>query len=142
MALEEARRAMQIDEVPVGAVLVDVSGDLLASAHNRTIAAQDPTAHAEILALRAAAGKLRNYRLLNTTLYVTVEPCVMCAGALVHARVGRLVCGAPDPKWGACGSLYNVASDPRLNHRLEVISGVCAEECRALMQDFFRSRRA
>jgi tRNA(adenine34) deaminase len=142
MALEEARRAMQIDEVPVGAVLVDVSGDLLASAHNRTIAAQDPTAHAEILALRAAAGKLRNYRLLNTTLYVTVEPCVMCAGALVHARVGRLVFGAPDPKWGACGSLYNVASDPRLNHRLEVISGVCAEECRALMQDFFRSRRA
>lgn len=141
MALEEARRAMQIDEVPVGAVLVNESGDLLATAHNRTIAAQDPTAHAEILALRAAAGKLRNYRLLNTTLYVTVEPCVMCAGALVHARVGRLVFGAPDPKWGASGSLYNVASDPRLNHRLEVISGICVEECRALMQDFFRSRR-
>jgi len=141
MALEEARRAMQIDEVPVGAVLVNESGDLLASTHNRTIVEQDPTAHAEILALRAAAGKLRNYRLLNTTLYVTVEPCVMCAGALVHARVGRLVFGAPDPKWGASGSLYNVAADPRLNHQLEVIAGICAEECRALMQAFFRSKR-
>jgi tRNA(adenine34) deaminase len=141
MALEEARRAGRIDEVPVGAVLVSASGDILAAAHNRTIAEQDPTAHAEILALRAAAGKLRNYRLLNTTLYVTVEPCGMCAGALVHARVERLVFGAPDPKWGACGSLCNLAADPRLNHQLEVISGICAEECRELMQAFFRSRR-
>lgn len=142
IALEEARQAMRIEEVPVGAVLVNESGDLLATAHNRTIVAQDPTAHAEILALRVAAGKLGNYRLLNTTLYVTVEPCVMCAGALVHARVGRLVFGATDPKWGACGSLYNMAADPRLNHRLEVISGICAEECRALMQAFFRSKRS
>jgi tRNA(adenine34) deaminase len=141
IALEEARRARQINEVPVGAVLVSASGDLLAEAHNQTIALQDPTAHAEILALRAAAGKLRNYRLLNTTLYVTVEPCVMCTGALVHARVKRLVFGASDPKWGGSGSLYNMAADPRLNHQIEVVAGVCAEECRELMQSFFRSKR-
>jgi tRNA(adenine34) deaminase len=141
LSLEEARRARQIDEVPVGAVLVAESGELLASAHNRTIIEHDPTAHAEILALRAAAGKLRNYRLLNTTLYVTVEPCVMCTGALVHARVGRLVFGALDPKWGGAGSLYNLAADPRLNHQIEVVAGVCAEECRELMQAFFRSKR-
>jgi tRNA(adenine34) deaminase len=141
LSLEEARRARQINEVPVGAVLVAESGELLASAHNRTIIEHDPTAHAEILALRAAAGKLRNYRLLNTTLYVTVEPCVMCTGALVHARVGRLVFGALDPKWGGAGSLYNLAADPRLNHQIEVVAGVCAEECRELMQAFFRSKR-
>jgi tRNA(adenine34) deaminase len=141
LSLEEARRARQIDEVPVGAVLVAESGELLASAHNRTIIEHDPTAHAEILALRAAAGKLRNYRLLNTTLYVTVEPCVMCTGALVHARVKRLVFGALDPKWGGAGSLYNLAADPRLNHQIEVVAGVCAEECRELMQAFFRSKR-
>jgi tRNA(adenine34) deaminase len=142
IALQEARRAMQIDEVPVGAVLVAASGEIIATAHNRTIAERDPTAHAEILALREAAGKLQNYRLLNTTLYVTVEPCVMCAGALVHARVARLVFGASDPKWGACGSLCNVAADPRLNHQIEVVAGVCIEDCRELMQAFFRSRRA
>jgi tRNA(adenine34) deaminase len=141
IALEEACRARQIDEVPVGAVLVTASGELLATAHNRTIVEQDPTAHAEILALRTAAGKLRNYRLLNTTLYVTVEPCVMCTGALVHARVGRLVFGALDPKWGGAGSLYNLATDPRLNHQIEVVAGVCAEECRELMQAYFRSKR-
>jgi tRNA(adenine34) deaminase len=141
IALEEACRARQIDEVPVGAVLVTASGELLATAHNRTIVEQDPTAHAEILALRTAAGKLRNYRLLNTTLYVTVEPCVMCTGALVHARVGRLVFGALDPKWGGAGSLYNLAADPRLNHQIEVVAGVCAEECRELMQAYFRSKR-
>jgi tRNA(adenine34) deaminase len=141
MALEQARKAAEIDEVPVGAVLVSASGEILAAAHNRTVAEQDPTAHAEILALRAAAGKLRNYRLLNTTLYVTIEPCVMCVGALVHARVARLVFGAPDPKWGAAGSLYNAAADPRLNHQVEVLPGVCAAECRDRMQAFFRSKR-
>jgi tRNA(adenine34) deaminase len=141
MALEQARKAAEIDEVPVGAVLVSASGEILAAAHNRTVAEQDPTAHAEILALRAAAGKLRNYRLLNTTLYVTIEPCVMCVGALVHARVARLVFGAPDPKWGAAGSLYNAATDPRLNHQVEVLPGVCAAECRDRMQAFFRSKR-
>jgi tRNA(adenine34) deaminase len=141
MALEEARKAGELDEVPVGAVLVSACGEILATAHNRTIAEQDPTAHAEILALRIAAGKLRNYRLLNTTLYVSIEPCVMCAGALVHARVERLVFGAPDPKWGAAGSLFNAVADQRMNHRIEVISGMCATECRELMQAFFRSKR-
>ena len=141
LALEEARKAGEIDEVPVGAVLVSASGEILAAAHNRTIVEQDPTAHAEILALRAAAGNLRNYRLLNTTLYVTIEPCIMCVGAMVHARVARLVFGVPDPKWGAAGSLYNAAADPRLNHQIEVLSGVCAAECRERMQAFFRSKR-
>jgi tRNA(adenine34) deaminase len=141
IALEEARRAQQIDEVPVGAVLVDASGDLLATACNRTIANTDPTAHAEILALRSAAGKLKNYRLLNTTLYVTIEPCLMCMGAVVHARVARVVYGAPDPKWGAAGSLYHFGLDPRLNHRPEVVAGVCEAECRELIQEFFRFKR-
>ena len=141
LALEEARKAGEIDEVPVGAVLVSASGEILAAAHNRTIVEQDPTAHAEILALRAAAGNLRNYRLLNTTLYVTIEPCIMCVGAMIHARVARLVFGVPDPKWGAAGSLYNAAADPRLNHQIEVLSGVCAAECRERMQAFFRSKR-
>jgi len=141
IALEEARRAQQIDEVPVGAVLVDASGDLLATACNRTIANTDPTAHAEILALRSAAEKLKNYRLLNTTLYVTIEPCLMCMGAVVHARVARVVYGAPDPKWGAAGSLYHFGLDPRLNHRPEVVAGVCETECRELIQEFFRFKR-
>ena len=141
LALKEAQKAAEIDEVPVGAVLVSASGEILAAAHNRTIVEQDPTAHAEILALRAAAGNLRNYRLLNTTLYVTIEPCIMCVGAMVHARVARLVFGEPDTKWGAAGSLYNAAADPRLNHQIEVLSGVCAAECRERMQAFFRSKR-
>jgi tRNA(adenine34) deaminase len=141
LALAEARRAREIDEVPVGAVLVSASGEVLAAAHNRTIVERDPSAHAEILALRAAARKLQNYRLLNTTLYVTIEPCIMCMGAVVHARVARLVYGAADPKWGGAGSLYDLAADPRLNHRVEIVRGVHEEDCRRLIQDFFRSRR-
>jgi tRNA(adenine34) deaminase len=141
LALQEAKRAGQVDEVPVGAVLVSEAGELLATARNRTIELCDPTAHAEIIALREAAGKTRNYRLLNTTLYVTIEPCPMCMGALIHARVARLVFGARDPKWGAAGSLYNVAQDPRLNHQVEVIAGVCEAECRELVQEFFRRKR-
>jgi tRNA(adenine34) deaminase len=140
-ALTEARRAWAIQEVPVGSVLVSPSGEVLAAAHNRTISDHDPSAHAEILALRDAARKLQNYRLLNTTLYVTIEPCIMCMGAIVHARVARLVYGAADPKWGAAGSLYDLAADPRLNHQVEIVSGVCETECRRLIQDFFRSRR-
>jgi len=140
-AMEEARTAGARDEVPVGAVLVSDAGDILAKAHNLTIHDCDPSAHAEILALRAASRKLKNYRLLNTTLYVTIEPCVMCMGAIIHARVARLVFGAADPKWGAAGSLYNLAADRRMNHQLDIVTGVLEGECRAIMQDFFKSKR-
>jgi tRNA(adenine34) deaminase len=140
-AIEEAREAGRNDEVPVGAVLVSADGAILAAAHNRTIRDCDPSAHAEMLALRRAAQIAMNYRLLNTTLYVTIEPCVMCMGALVHARVARLVFGAPDPRWGGAGSLYNLADDKRLNHRLETVTGVCEAECRQLIQAYFRLKR-
>ncbi len=141
LALNEAKKAGQIGEVPVGALLVSEEGEILSSAHNQTIKRVDPTAHAEILALRKAAIEIKNYRLLNTTLYVTVEPCIMCMGAIVHARISRLVFGTTDPKWGAAGSLYNYAEDDRLNHHVEILSGVCVDDCRRLMQDFFLSKR-
>jgi len=140
-ALRLAGCALQDHEVPIGAVLVGKSGEILALERNQTISLSDPTAHAEILALRKAAEKVMNYRLLNTTLYVTIEPCIMCMGAIIHARVGRVVFGAFDPKWGACGSLYDFSKDPRLNHQPEIISGVRESECRNLIQDFFRSKR-
>ena len=141
LAINEAIKAGQNDEVPVGAALVAESGKILSLAHNSTINLSDPTAHAEILALRMAAKKLLNYRLLNTTLYVTVEPCIMCMGAIIHARVSRIVFGTNDPRWGAAGSIYNFADDPRLNHQPEIIGGVCKDECKILIQDFFRSKR-
>ena len=141
MALFEANKAAEKAEVPIGAVLVSQHGEILAKSHNQPISLSDPTAHAEILALREAAQKVQNYRLLNTTLYATIEPCAMCMGALVHARISQLVYGARDPKWGAAGSLYELAGDNRLNHRVEIIAGVCEDECRTLMQDFFRSKR-
>jgi len=141
LAVKEAKKAGQMAEVPIGAVLVAESGDILSFSHNQAITLADPTAHAEILVLRQAAQKVLNYRLLGTTLYVTIEPCMMCMGAIVHARVARVVFGAKDPKWGAAGSLYNFAEDVRLNHRPEIIQGVCQDECRALMQEFFRSKR-
>lgn len=141
-ALKEAEKAGQRAEVPIGAVIVAQNGEILAADHNKTIELSDPTAHAEILAMRAAAKQLQNYRLLNTTLYVTIEPCIMCMGAIVNARVARVVFGAGDPKWGAAGSLYDFSSDTRLNHRVEVISGVYEEACRRLMKDFFRDKRA
>ena len=141
LALEEAKKAGQKAEVPIGAVLVAESGDILSRSHNQTISLADPTAHAEIIALRRAAQKVLNYRLLSTTLYVTIEPCIMCMGAIVHARVSRVVFGAKDTKWGAAGSLYNFADDTRLNHRPEIIDGVCQDECRTLIQDFFREKR-
>ena len=141
LALGEAKKAGQICEVPIGAILVSENGEILSAAHNQTINRTDPTAHAEILALRKAALDIKNYRLLNTTLYVTVEPCIMCMGAIVHARVSRVVFGAADPKWGAAGSLYNFAEDNRLNHRVEIITDVCGDNCRRLMQDFFRAKR-
>ena len=141
LAIEEAKKAEEIGEVPVGAVLTDKEGNVLVSAHNQTILNSDPTAHAEILALRKVAAKQGNYRLLSTTLYATVEPCVMCMGAIVHARVQCVVFGAPDPKWGAAGSLYNFSEDTRLNHHPHIISGICADECRTMLQQFFRMRR-
>jgi len=141
LAINEAKKAGQKAEVPVGAVLVAESGEILSLSHNQVITLADPTAHAEILALREAAQKVLNYRLLGTTLYVTIEPCIMCMGAVVHARVTRVVFGAEDLKWGAAGSLYNFTEDVRLNHQPEIIQGVCQDECRELMQKFFRSKR-
>jgi len=142
LALFEAAAAFREEEVPVGAVLISEAGVVLASTHNQTISLSDPTAHAEILALRHAARQIQNYRLLNTTLYVTVEPCMMCMGAIIHARVSRLVYGAKDYRWGAAGSLYDLSADKRLNHSLEVISEVCETECREILQRFFRDRRS
>jgi len=140
-ALAQAEKAGQNQEVPIGAVLVAQTGEILAKAYNRTIALADPTGHAEILAMRAAAQKIKNYRLLNTTLYVTVEPCVMCMGAIIHARIARVVYGAPDPKWGALGSIYNFADGQKFNHHPEIIAGICEARCRAIIQAFFRARR-
>jgi len=141
VALNEAQKAGQKDEVPVGAVLVNENNELLSAAHNQIISRQDPCAHAEILVLREAAQKIGNYRLLNTTLYVTVEPCPMCMGAIIHARVAQIIFGTRDPKWGAAGSLYNFAEDQRFNHRPIIIEGICADACRKIMQDFFNSKR-
>jgi tRNA(adenine34) deaminase len=141
LALKEAFKARSAGEVPVGTVLVGPDGRVLAKGRNRVIGQCDPGAHAEMLAIRKAARKLKNYRLLSTTIYVTVEPCVMCMGALIHARVARLVFGAPDPKWGAAGSLYDFARDRRLNHQPEITSGVCMEACRTLMRQFFQAKR-
>ncbi|OGP71394.1 MAG: tRNA-specific adenosine deaminase [Deltaproteobacteria bacterium RBG_13_58_19] len=140
-ALEQAREGLASGEVPVGAVLVGGGGEILARACNRPIGLSDPTAHAEVLALRQAAALVGNYRLPGTTLYVTIEPCLMCVGAMIQARVRRLVFGAPDPKAGACVSLYRLPEDRRLNHQIEVLGGVREPECRELMQKFFQERR-
>jgi tRNA(adenine34) deaminase len=140
-ALRAARAAGERGEVPVGAVLAASSGEVLATAGNAPIERHDPTAHAEILALRAAGAQAKNYRLPGTTLYVTLEPCPMCASALVHARVARLVIGALDPKNGACGSVMDLARAARANHRIDVVEGVLAAEASALLKEFFRERR-
>lgn len=139
-ALAEARDAMAHGEVPIGAV-VAVDGRIVAAAFNQPIAAVDPTAHAEILALRAAAQKMGNYRLTGATLCVTVEPCAMCVGAIVHARIGTLIYGAPEPKTGAVASKMALLDDPSWNHRVRVVAGVMAEDSKGLMQEFFRNRR-
>jgi tRNA(adenine34) deaminase len=140
MALREAERASEHDDVPIGAVLVR-DGELLAAAHNERELRQDPTAHAEIIALREAARVVGSWRLLDTVVYVTLEPCAMCAGALVLARVPRVVYGASDPKAGACGSVLDVLGEPQLNHRPEVAGGLLAQECGELLSGFFASRR-
>jgi tRNA(adenine34) deaminase len=139
-ALELAREAEAAGEVPVGAVIVR-EGEVIAEGWNQPIGSHDPSAHAEMVALRAAGQALRTYRLVDTTLYVTLEPCPMCAGAMVHARVRRLVFGATDPRAGAAGSVFNVVQHPALNHRIECTAGVLAADCGALLREFFFTRR-
>ena len=140
-ALSEARAAEAADEVPVGAIAV-FQGEIVGRGQNRTLRDLDPTAHAEVIALRQAARRLGNFRLTGCELFVTLEPCAMCAVALVHARVARLVFGATDPRAGAAGSAFTLIDDARLNHRVSVTGGVLAAECEALLRDFFRARRA
>jgi len=139
-ALAQAARAEAEGEVPVGAVVV-LDGTIIGSGFNAPISMHDPTAHAEIRAMRAASAAVGNYRLAGATLYVTLEPCAMCAGAIMHARIGRLVYGAPDPKTGACGSVVNLFAEARLNHHAVVESGLLAEECGAALRRFFQARR-
>lgn len=141
IAIHAAREAEKQGEVPIGAVIVDASGNVLATGGNRTITNTDPTAHAEILALRTAATRVGNYRLNGCTVYTTIEPCSMCAGALVNARIARLVYGAPDERFGAVHTHFGICSSPELNHRLEITPGICEEKCRSLIQEFFRKRR-
>jgi tRNA(adenine34) deaminase len=140
-ALIEARHAASAGEVPVGAVLVH-AGQIIARGQNRVLRDIDPTAHAEVVAMRAAAAELVNYRLLDCELYVTLEPCAMCAGAMIHARLGRLIYGASDPKAGAAGSVLEVLNHPRLNHQIAVTHGILADECGDLLRTFFRERRS
>jgi tRNA(adenine34) deaminase len=140
IAIREAERALEHDDVPVGAVLVH-DGELVGAGHNERELRQDPTAHAEMIAIRQAAAQLGSWRLLDTVLYVTLEPCAQCAGAIVLGRIPRVVYGTADPKAGAAGSVLDVLGEPRLNHRPEVASGLLAAECAALLLDFFRTRR-
>lgn len=139
-ALDQARNAWTLGEVPVGAVVVK-DGAVIATGFNQPIGTHDPTAHAEIMALRAAASILGNYRLPGCELFVTLEPCVMCSGAMMHARLARVVFGAPDPKTGACGSVVNLFEQNQLNHHTQFVGGVLADECSALLKDFFAERR-
>ena len=140
-AIGVAREAAELGEVPVGAIVLDGEGHILSAASNRTITDTDPTAHAEILALRTAAIRLGNYRLIGATVYTTIEPCAMCAGALVNARIARLVYGAKDERFGAVDTLFRICDSPDLNHRIDIYKGILAEQCRGLMQEFFRARR-
>ena len=140
-ALNEAEKGFSSGEVPVGAVLASPNGQIVAKAHNQPIALKDPTAHAEILAIRKAGLFYRNYRLNDTVLVVTIEPCLMCMGAAINARIARLVFGTVDPKAGAAVSLYNPAAEKSLNHRIEIVSGIMEEECRDIMKKFFQMRR-
>ncbi|MDO8535649.1 MAG: tRNA adenosine(34) deaminase TadA [Candidatus Omnitrophota bacterium] len=139
-ALKEAEKAFDSDEVPVGAIIVH-EGKMIGRAHNQIKLLKDPTAHAEILAITQAAAYLANERLINTTIYVTIEPCSMCAGALVLARVKRLVYGSPDPRTGACGSVFNIPENKKLNHRIKVEKGVLEKECAILLKEFFKNKR-
>lgn len=141
LAIREAQSAEKIDEVPVGAVIVDENQQVIGRGFNSPISANDPTSHAEINAIRMAANRLNNYRLTQTCIYVTIEPCIMCMGAIIHARIQRVVFGASDPKWGAAVSLYEMASDHRLNHSPEIVSGIREKETSDLIKHFFRNKR-
>ncbi len=141
-ALKQARIAAELDEVPVGALLIDAGGEIISVGHNQPIRARDPTAHAEIVVLRDAARKLENYRLPGTTLYVTLEPCTMCVGALIHARVARIVYGATEPKTGAIESAHQLFASGEYNHKPEIQGGVLADQCSSLLSRFFEARRA
>lgn len=140
-ALQAAQEAQTLGEIPIGACLIDKNGTILAAAGNRTRTDCDPTAHAEIIVLRAAAKKIGNYRLTETTIYTTIEPCAMCAGALIQARVSRLVFGAADERFGAVETHFRICDNSSLNHQMEITAGILADECRQLMQSFFRARR-
>lgn len=140
-AIEAAENASELNEVPIGACLIDNAGNLLAVTGNRTITDSDPTAHAEILVLQEAARKIGNYRLTDAVVYTTIEPCAMCAGALVNARIKRLIYGAADERFGAVETHFRICDSSFLNHRIEITSGVLADDCRALMQKFFRAKR-
>ena len=140
-AFELAKKAEAHDEVPVGAVIV-LDDQIIGEGWNQPISSDDPTAHAEIMALRDAGKKIGNYRLPNATIYVTLEPCTMCAGAIIHARLAKLVYAVDDPKTGACGSVFNLLQTEELNHKVEIDNGVMEEECRSLIQSFFKEKRA
>ncbi|MBF0378930.1 MAG: nucleoside deaminase [Desulfamplus sp.] len=142
LAIEQAKMAANLDEVPVGSIIVDISGNIIGDGYNQTISKCDPTAHAEIIAIRMAALSIGNYRLCGATIYSTIEPCIMCMGAIIHSRFTRLVYGASDPKWGAAGSIYNFAYDNRLNHKIEIVSGVCFNETREIIKVFFKDKRS
>ena len=140
IAIDEARLAAQQGEVPVGAVLV-LDGEVVAQAHNQRETTHDATAHAEVLAIRQACAKLQNWRLTGADLYVTLEPCPMCAGAIVNARIGRVIYGAPDSKAGGVDSLFNIVNNKNLDHRVEILSGICETECREVLQEFLKTKR-
>ena len=142
LAIKEAKKAENIDEVPVGAVIVNKNNTVIGHGFNCPISSNDPTSHAEINAIRMAAGASENYRLTDTTLYVTIEPCIMCMGAIIHARINRVVFGAKDPKWGAAESLYSMADDKRLNHQPEIVSGIYEDETKRLIKQFFLNKRS
>jgi tRNA(adenine34) deaminase len=141
LALAEAAKAESLNEVPVGAIVV-FDNKIIGRGFNQPISAHDATAHAEIMAMREASRTLKNYRLSGATMYCTMEPCMMCAGAMIHARIARLVFGTVDPKAGSAGSIYNVLTDPRLNHRVDVVTGIREDECAAILREFFARRRA
>lgn len=140
-ALELAKKAMQLDEVPVGAIIINAAGGLISSGYNQMISQHDPTAHAEIIALREAAKKIKNYRLTGSTIYVTLEPCLMCAAALVHARINRLVIATRDLERGAAGSVFNIINNKNLNYSIQLDEGVLQEESALLLQEFFLNKR-